>query len=250
MAVEYPVALDSDYAIWRAFDNQLLAGGSTSPMHEGESGTIASARADTTSAKGHPAVARGGRTRRPSATSWSPLPHDGFEAQADWANLGSPETYLGYEQAENFASPGGVSPDEARVYATPDGLDAQPLVARGRLDGRGRAAVLNRGRRADLVSLSRARRASRHGPAGTRTSCRSGCSSTETLRAPLTVSTSTRMAAAPSRTAALPADPPAGTDRRPDVRDRVPRSRRRGLRVHLRLGRTSDGAIYWAAKPG
>ena len=31
----------------------------------------------------------------------------GFEKQADWPRLGSPETYLGYQQAQSFASPGG-----------------------------------------------------------------------------------------------------------------------------------------------
>jgi hypothetical protein len=36
---------------------------------------------------------------------------DGFEAQADWTNLGSPETYLGYEQGQNFASPGRADVD-------------------------------------------------------------------------------------------------------------------------------------------
>jgi hypothetical protein len=32
----------------------------------------------------------------------------GFEAQADWANLGSPETYLGYAQAQNLPVSAGV----------------------------------------------------------------------------------------------------------------------------------------------
>ncbi len=47
---------------------------------------------------------------------------DGFEAQADWTNLASPETYLGYEQTQNFASPGGVAFDESRTFVAPDSL--------------------------------------------------------------------------------------------------------------------------------
>ena len=39
---------------------------------------------------------------------------DGFEAQADWTNLGSPETYLGYGQGQNLDSPGGVAYEEPR----------------------------------------------------------------------------------------------------------------------------------------
>jgi hypothetical protein len=47
---------------------------------------------------------------------------DGFEAQADWTKLGSPETYLGYEQGQNFASPGHADVDAPRAYAIPDAL--------------------------------------------------------------------------------------------------------------------------------
>jgi len=43
----------------------------------------------------------------------------GVEVGADWANLRSPETYLGSEQTENFASPGGTGLGERRVYAVP-----------------------------------------------------------------------------------------------------------------------------------
>jgi hypothetical protein len=64
-----------------------------------------------------------------SETGGGPVDHDlvsvaaeGFEAQADWANLESPETYLGYEQAQNFASPGGAGLDEPRIYDVPDPL--------------------------------------------------------------------------------------------------------------------------------
>ena len=44
---------------------------------------------------------------------------DGFETQADWTNLESPETYLGYLQGQNFASPGEADLNERRTYALP-----------------------------------------------------------------------------------------------------------------------------------
>jgi hypothetical protein len=44
------------------------------------------------------------------------LTPDGFEAQADWTNLRSPETYLGYEQGQNFASRGGAEIGVANTY--------------------------------------------------------------------------------------------------------------------------------------
>ena len=174
---------------------------------------------------------------------------DGFEAQADWENLGSPETYLGYEQAENFASPGGVSPDEARRYATPDRLTLNHWSLAGDWTVEGRAAVLNEeggrisfrfhARDVHLVMGPRERGTSvpfrvlvDGDPPGTRSRSRRRRGWTRHRHA----------------TAALPADSPAGTDRRPDVRAHVPRSRRGGLRVHLRLGRDFRWRDHWAAK--
>ena len=47
---------------------------------------------------------------------------EGVEAAADWASLGSPETYLGYGRAAGFASPGGVVPDALDFYSAPSQL--------------------------------------------------------------------------------------------------------------------------------
>jgi hypothetical protein len=44
---------------------------------------------------------------------------EGIEAAADWDNLKSPETYVGYDRAQNFASRGGAELDRRRVYAVP-----------------------------------------------------------------------------------------------------------------------------------
>jgi hypothetical protein len=42
----------------------------------------------------------------------------GIEAPADWRSLESPETYLGYERAETFASPGTAPPSVGSTAAT------------------------------------------------------------------------------------------------------------------------------------
>jgi Thioredoxin like C-terminal domain len=68
----------------------------------------------------------------------------GLEAQADWANLESPETYLGYEQAQNFASPGGAKLDESRTYVAPDPLRLNQWALSGDWTVASRASVLNR----------------------------------------------------------------------------------------------------------
>jgi thiol-disulfide isomerase/thioredoxin len=105
MAVEYPVALDSDYAIWQAFANRFWP---------------AVYIADAEGRIRHHQFGEGGYAecemviqRLLGESGRDTVPHDlvsiapgGFEAQADWASLASPETYLGYEQARGFASPG------------------------------------------------------------------------------------------------------------------------------------------------
>ncbi len=120
MRVEYPVALDSDYAIWRAFSNRYWpavyiadAQGRIRHHHFGEGGYEECERIIQR------LLGEAGRRAGDDLVS---VVADGFEAQADWANLESPETYLGYEQAQNFASPGGLARGEARSYAAPDTL--------------------------------------------------------------------------------------------------------------------------------
>src|SRR4029450_7300802 len=68
---------------------------------------------------------------------------DGFEAEADWANLESPETYLGYERGERFASPGGPELDEPRAYVAPERLNLNHWALSGNWTVERRASVLN-----------------------------------------------------------------------------------------------------------
>jgi hypothetical protein len=52
----------------------------------------------------------------------------GVEAEADWSDLRTPETYLGYARGERFASADGGAFGDRRVYELPDRL---PLNAWG-----------------------------------------------------------------------------------------------------------------------
>jgi len=120
MRVRYPVAVDNDYAVWRAFDNHYWpalyfadAQGRIRHHHFGEGEyeesemvlqmLLREAGAD---------IDQGLVELRP----------DGVEAAADWAALGSPESYVGYGRAVGFASPGGLVPDERHGYTAPAGL--------------------------------------------------------------------------------------------------------------------------------
>ena len=118
MRVAYPIAIDNDYGIWRGFNNQYwpalyLVDGQGNIRHhyfgEGEyeqSERMIQQLLGEAGARGvgHELVAVDAR---------------GIEAAADWDSLQSPETYVGYDRSENFASPGGAASDTRRVYAVP-----------------------------------------------------------------------------------------------------------------------------------
>jgi thiol-disulfide isomerase/thioredoxin len=118
MRVDYPIALDSDFAIWRALNNEYWpalyivdAQGRIRHHQFGEGNYEQSERII------QQLLAEAGN---------SGIGHDlvsvdprGAEAPADWGNLKSPENYVGYERTENFASPGGAALDKGRVYAAP-----------------------------------------------------------------------------------------------------------------------------------
>jgi thiol-disulfide isomerase/thioredoxin len=114
-AIDYPVALDNDYAVWDAFDNHYWPAlyfidteGIIRDHHFGEGRYEQSERViqqllgverDLVSVEGV-----------------------GVEAEADWDHLQTPETYLGYTRSESFASPGGAAFDQRRAYELPERL--------------------------------------------------------------------------------------------------------------------------------
>jgi thiol-disulfide isomerase/thioredoxin len=105
MRVEYPIALDSDYAVWRAFSNNYWpavyiadAEGQIRHHHFGEGGYEECERVI------QQLLREAGADGVDDDLIF--VADDGFEAQADWAHLESPETYLGSEQAQNMASGG------------------------------------------------------------------------------------------------------------------------------------------------
>jgi thiol-disulfide isomerase/thioredoxin len=118
MKIGYPVALDSNFAVWTAFDNHYWpalyfadAQGNIRHHHFGE-GEYAQSEMIIQQLLAE-AGADGFGMEMVSVD-----PH-GVEAPADWANLRSPENYTGYERTENFASPGGARPGQAHLYTAP-----------------------------------------------------------------------------------------------------------------------------------
>jgi cytochrome c biogenesis protein CcdA/thiol-disulfide isomerase/thioredoxin len=114
--IGYPIAIDNDFAIWRAFGNSywpahyfIDAEGRIRHHHFGEGDYEQSERV-IQELLAEAAGSRGGDDGvvKPNAK--------GAEAAPDLANLQSGEDYVGYMRAANFASPEGVAADEARDY--------------------------------------------------------------------------------------------------------------------------------------
>ncbi len=121
LKVDYPVAVDNDFAIWRAFRNQywpalyLLDGnGRIRYRHFGEGEYEQSEKMIQRLLMEAGATGIG----REVAT----VTGAGIEAEADWSNLKSPENYLGYERTAGFASPGNVAPNRRHAYTIPSRL--------------------------------------------------------------------------------------------------------------------------------
>jgi thiol-disulfide isomerase/thioredoxin len=113
--IDYPVALDNHYAVWSAFDNHywpalyfLDAQGMIRDRHFGEGRYEQSERV----------IQRLLGVERELVA----VEGLGVEAEADWEQLRTPETYLGYARTEQFASPGGAAFDERRAYELPERL--------------------------------------------------------------------------------------------------------------------------------
>ena len=142
MSVWYPIALDPDYAVWRAFSNHYwpaiyLADAEGRIRHHqfGEGGYDECERGiqqllRETGVDGVP-------DDLVTATA------DGFEAQADWTNLRSPESYLGYAQGRNFASRNGSPVGVASTYSIPEVLMLNQWALSGDWTIKSGASVLN-----------------------------------------------------------------------------------------------------------
>jgi thiol-disulfide isomerase/thioredoxin len=118
MRVEYPIAIDNEYAIWGAFANHywpavyLLDEMGRLRHHQFGEGEYV--RSEIMIQRLLAEAGVGGKTQELVSVHAS-----GAEAAADWDNLNSLETYVGYERTENFASPGGAVVDTPRVYSAP-----------------------------------------------------------------------------------------------------------------------------------
>jgi len=143
MKIDYPVAVDNDRVIWRAFKNQYWPALYFIDVH----GRIRHHQFGEGSYEQSEMIiqallAEAGKTignRQPVSVE-----PQGAEAAADWSNLKSGENYLGYDRTENFASPGGAVLGKARTYALPTRLRLNDWALSGDWTVTAAAAVLNK----------------------------------------------------------------------------------------------------------
>ena len=119
LGIKYPVALDNDYAVWKALKNNYWpahyffdAQGRQRYHHYGEG------RYDESEKVIRQLLAEAGRA--PKDGGMATAQTVGAEAAAAKATLKSPETYIGYGRADRFVSPGGQAKNAPKDYSSPD----------------------------------------------------------------------------------------------------------------------------------
>jgi thiol-disulfide isomerase/thioredoxin len=121
MGIDYPVATDNDFAIWRAFGNRywpaLYFGDAEGRIRHRQFGENEYEQSERVIQR---LLAEAGVDEiDDDLVSVDPR---GIEVAADWSSLRSPETYVGFERTENLASPGGAVLDEPHAYVAPTDL--------------------------------------------------------------------------------------------------------------------------------
>jgi hypothetical protein len=140
--VTNPVAVDSDHAIWEAFANQywpaLYFVDAEGRIRHHRFGEGDYERSEVVIQQ---LLAEAGAEG--IGDELVSVDAQGAEVAADWGSLGSGETYLGYRRTDGFASPGGLTPNEARVYDIPDRLRGNHWGLAGDWTATSEVVVLN-----------------------------------------------------------------------------------------------------------
>ncbi|WP_414587324.1 thioredoxin family protein [Scytonema sp. PCC 10023] len=143
MKIDYPIAVDNDYAVWRAFGNRywpaLYFVDTQGRIRHHQFGEGEYERSERVIQQ---LLSESGTDR--VGQEMVEVDARGFEAAADWGSLKSPENYLGYERTENFASPGGAVLNKRRLYTAPAQLNRNQWALSGDWTIGREAIVLNK----------------------------------------------------------------------------------------------------------
>ena len=143
LGVDYPVAVDSEHVIWRAFDNQYWPAlyfvdsqGRVRHRNFGEG------EYDQSEMIIRRLLAEAGVGDMDD--DLVSVDAGGLEAAADWSSLRSPENYVGYGRTRGFASPEGLASDKPRVYGLPARLRLNDWALSGDWTMKREAVALNK----------------------------------------------------------------------------------------------------------
>jgi thiol-disulfide isomerase/thioredoxin len=141
--VDYPIAIDSDYALWNAFGNRYWPALYFVDAHgrirhhrfgEGDYDRSEAIIQQLLAEAGHTSVDR----RLVSVNGRD------AEAAADWNSLKSPETYVGHGRADSFAFSSEVRSEQPRVYAAASRLRLNQWALSGDWTIKSESAALNK----------------------------------------------------------------------------------------------------------
>jgi cytochrome c biogenesis protein CcdA/thiol-disulfide isomerase/thioredoxin len=140
--ITYPVAMDNNNKIWNAFSNQywpahyfIDANGKVRFHHFGEGNYDESERWIQDLLK-----ERNAQQALPAGIV--NVQAHGAEAAPDMDDVRSPETYVGYQRTQHFASPGGLNQDGPKLYSIPPQLELNQWALAGKWIDQGQIAVL------------------------------------------------------------------------------------------------------------
>jgi cytochrome c biogenesis protein CcdA/thiol-disulfide isomerase/thioredoxin len=141
LKITYPVAIDSNYAIWKAFHNEywpahyfIDAKGEIRYHHFGEGEYDKSEEVIQQLLKEKSANLQVGGLVEVAGT--------GAEAAADVNDVQSPETYIGYEREQNYVSPEKIERDAPALYTAPGRMDVNDWGLAGEWTVGGERATL------------------------------------------------------------------------------------------------------------
>ena len=142
LRIRYPVAIDNDYTIWRAFNNVYWpahyfvdADGRVRGHHFGEGGY------DESEQLIRQLLIEAGNSNLPAPIG--AMGGEGVEVAADKNSVASPETYVGYDRAKNFASPTAIVQNGSADYMPPSALKLNQWALSGKWTVSAESAMSN-----------------------------------------------------------------------------------------------------------
>ena len=141
LGIQYPVAMDNDYRIWQAFHNQYWPAhyffDATGKLRDHQFG-----EGDYDKSEQWIRTLLEEANHKPLPGASTQIAAAGAMAAADSTDNQSPETYVGYQRAASFASPGGLIHDAPQLYRVPDGLNLNQWALAGRWHDAAQIATL------------------------------------------------------------------------------------------------------------